>query len=317
MISEENLVKLLDINPFSIPKLYQHHDLPVIVKTVLVVWQAIAFYILTDFTFDVKVIDVDTFVRKLSFINILVSTMIGIYLTLSSKRSHGFNLESLRELNSSPDSPPTITPPGVVIPVIICFLVAHVSAYTCLTISSGIIFMINYLLFASTNYTVTAVKHLVSKSFKYVGHRTVRSESPIEVVHYCRQVLAYSYRIEETYSLSVLVGLFGGVFMMCLSLTEYWKCWGLHKICDSFESNHPFISIISQYYTMCQLLLLGVDSTQQVGNVGILCIFHRIRQIWFANCCSFLLSYELKDKTNFLKRTLFCWLLLLLFFMKL
>lgn len=290
MISEETLVKLVDINPFSIPKIYEHHDLPVIFTTVLVVWQAIAFYILTYFAFEVKVIDVDTFVRKLSYINILVSTMIGIYLTLSSKRSRGFNLESLRELNSSLDSPPTITPPGVVIPVIICFLVAHVTAYTCLTISSGIIFMINYLLFASTNYTVTAVKHLVSKSFKSVRYKTVRSESPIEVVHCCRQVLAYSYRIEEIYSFSVLVGLFGGVFMMCLSLTEYWKCWGLHKICDSFESNHPFISIISQYYTMCQLLLLGMVSTHQVGNVGILCICHRIRQIWFENCCALQLS---------------------------
>lgn len=294
MISEETLVKLVDINPFSIPKLYQHHDLPVIFKAVLVVWQATAFYILTDFAFEVKVIDVDTFVRKLSYINILVSTMIGIYLIWSSKRSRGFNLESLRELNSSPDSPP-----GVVLPVIICFLVAHVSAYMCLTISSGIIFIINYVLFASTNYTVIAVKHLVSKSLKSVRYKTVRSESPIEVVHYCRQVLAHSYRIEETYSFSVLVGLFGGVFMMCLSLTEYWKCWGLHKICDSFESNHPFISIISQYYTMCQLLLLGIVSTQQVGNVGILYICHRIRRIWFANCSSFLLSYELKDKTNF------------------
>lgn len=268
MISEEGLVKFLDINPFSIPKVYQRHDLPVIFKTVLVVWQAIAVYTLAVFSLEIKVYDVNTFVRKLSYINILVSTIISLYLICSSKRPNMFNLESLPELYSCLNLP-TSKFPGVIILVIIFFLIAHVSAYTCLTISSGIIFMINYLLFASTNYTVTAIKHLVSKSLKTVHYKMVPSESPISFVHYFRQVLAYNHRIEETYSFSVLIGLSGGVFMMCLSLTEYWKCFGLHKICDSYESNHPVISIVSQYYTMCQLLLLAIVSTQQLGYVRI------------------------------------------------
>lgn len=55
MISEEDLVKFLDINPFSIPKVYQRHDLPVIFKTVLVVWQAIAVYTLAGFSLEIKV----------------------------------------------------------------------------------------------------------------------------------------------------------------------------------------------------------------------------------------------------------------------
>lgn len=64
MISEENLVELFDINPFSITKLYQHHDLPVIFKTDSVVWQAKAFYKFTDFAFEVKVINVGKFCKE-------------------------------------------------------------------------------------------------------------------------------------------------------------------------------------------------------------------------------------------------------------
>lgn len=236
-------------------------------------WQAIAIYTLTAISFEVKIIDVDTFVRKLSYINILVSSMFSIYLVVSSSRANWINLELfIFELTSSLDLP-TNKYLGVIIPVIVCFLVAHVSAYTILMISVGITFIVNYSFFASTNYTVTAIKHLVLKSMKAVIFKIVQSERPLEILCSFRQVLAYDHRIEDKYSFSVLIGLSGGVFMMCLSLIEYWKCYGLHKFCNSFESNHPFISTFSQYYSMCQLLLLGIVSTQQLSCVSILKIF--------------------------------------------
>lgn len=273
MISEKKLVRLLDMNPFSVPKLYQRHDLPVFVKTALVLWQVIAVYTLIKLLIETNVFDIDTFVRKLGYAVILVFTMIGIYLILSTNRDHRFSIESLPELNSSLDIATSKYHVGVCITVIVFCLVAHVSAFTFLGTPSEIVFLINYMLFVSTNYTVVGFKHLVSKSTKAVVVKTIQSETPIKVVHRFRQVLTYNQSIEDIYSFSVLVGLSNGVFMILISLITYWNVYGFHKIFDCFESNHPFISIVSQHYAMFQFILLGNVSTKQLNNVSKCFIF--------------------------------------------
>lgn len=258
MISEEMLVKFLDLNPFSIPKLCRQHESPVFVKLALVVWQTIALYTSITVLFEMNIFDIETFIYKFSFMYILVSTLITTYLVLSRRR---FNLEGILELSSSFNVPPS-TLSDEVIPIIMLFLVAHVTAFTFL---AKTVFVINYLFLASTNYTVIATKRIVSKSMKAVIDKMVRNDirSPLEVLHSFRQVLTHNLSIENTYCVSVLIGLTGGVFMILISLTLYWKVYGLHKTCDCFESKHPFVTVVSQYYAMCQLLLLGLTSSQQ------------------------------------------------------
>lgn len=80
MISEERLVRLLDMSPFSIPKLRQRHNLSVCVKTAVVVWQITAVYSLIALLLEMTVSDVETFVWKLSCTVILVFTRISINL---------------------------------------------------------------------------------------------------------------------------------------------------------------------------------------------------------------------------------------------
>lgn len=92
--------------------------------------QAIEFYAITAFVFEIKVFDIDTFVKKISFIYILVTTLIEVYLTLSLNRVFWFDFEGLTELNSTLDLQ-TNSDSGVVVPIIIFFLLAHVSAFTC------------------------------------------------------------------------------------------------------------------------------------------------------------------------------------------
>lgn len=273
MISEEKLIRLLDMNPFSVRKTFKRHDLTMFMKTVLVVWQIIGVYMLIDISFEIKVSDFETFVKKLSYIGIAVYTLFGIYLIVSSNRVHRFILEDLNDFNLSMDLP-TSTNSGVIIPVIIFFVVGQMSAFTFLARTP---FLLNFFIFVSTNYTVTATKHLASKTMKALIDKMVKSESPIEVVHHFRQVLTYGHLSEDIFSFSVLSGLSGGVFMILLSLTAYWKAYGLHKICNCFESQHPFVSIVSQYYAMCQLLLLGIVSTNQQGYVSRVLSFRILR----------------------------------------
>lgn len=245
MISEETLVRLLDMNPFSNPKLCRQYELPVFVKIALTVWKAIAVYTTITVLFKMKVFDIETFVFKLSSIYILISTLICSYLVWSPSRDDCFNLEGLLELSSTlyvPSSRPTHS--DIVIPIMICLLVAHVWAFTYLTET---VFVINYLLFACTNYTETASKRIVSKSAKAVIDNMVQKGNPIEVVHNSRQVVTQSQSIEDIYFVSVLIGLTGGVFMILISLTLYWRVYGLLKTCDCFESKHPFVTIFSQY----------------------------------------------------------------------
>lgn len=228
MISEERLVRLLDMNPFSIPKLRQRHNLPVCLKTALVVWQVTAVYNLITLLFEMTVSDVDTFVWKLSCTVILFFTLISIYLILSTSRDQ-FNFESISELNSSLDLTKITQHVGGVIPIIVCFLVAHVSAFTFLSIPSEIVFLINYMIFVSTTYTVSGTKHFVSKSMKVVIDKMTQSESLINIVRYLRQALLCNQRIEDKYSFSVLVGLSNGIFMILISLTTFWNAYGLYK----------------------------------------------------------------------------------------
>lgn len=276
MISEERLVRLLDMNPFSIPKLLQRLNLPVCVKTALVVWQVTAVYNLIAFLFEMTVSDVETFVWKLSCTIILVFTLINIYLILSTSRDRRFNFESISELNSSLDLTKSTQLVGGVIPVLVCFLVAHMSAFTFLSIPSEIVFLINYMTFVSTTYTVSGTKHLVSKSMKALIDKMIQSESPINIVRHLRQALLRNQRIEDKYSFSVFVGLCNGIFMILISLTTYWNVYGLHKTCDCFESNHPLITIVSQYYAMFQLFLLGTISTKQLSHVSLFRFLYRI-----------------------------------------
>lgn len=267
MVSEESLVRLLDMNPFSIPKLCQRHNLPVCVKTALVVWQVTAVYNLIALLLEMTVSDVETFVWKLSCTVILVFTLMSFYLILSTNRDPRLNFESVSELNSSLYLTSTQQVGGV-IPVIVCFLVAHVSAFTFLSIPSEIIFLINYMIFVSTTYTVSGTKHLVFKSMKDVIDKMILSKSPINIILHLRQALLRNQRIEDKYSFSVLVGLSNGMFMILISLTTFWNVYGLHKICDCFESNHPLITVVSQYYAMFQLILLGIVSTKQRSYVS-------------------------------------------------
>lgn len=265
MVSEEKLIRLFDMNPFLVRKTFKGHDLTIFIKSVLVVWQVIGVYKLITVSFEITVFDFETFVKKLSFIGIAVYTLFGIYLIVSSNRGHQFILEDLNDFNSSLDIPTSTDYSGVIIPVIIFFVVGHMSAFTFLARTP---FLLNFFVFVSTNYTVTVTKHLASRTMKALIDKMVKSESPIEVVHRFRQVLTYGYMSEDIFSFSVLSGLSGGVFMIFLSLTAYWKAYGLHKICNCFESQHPFVSIVSQYYAMCQLLLLGIVSTNQQGYVS-------------------------------------------------
>lgn len=269
MISEDRLVRLLDMNPFSIPKLRQRHNLPVCVKTVLVMWQVTAVYHLIALLLEMTVSDVETFVWKFSCTVILIFTLISIYLILSTSRDHRFNFERLSELNSSLDLTKSTQHVDGVIPVIVFFLVAHVSAFTFLSNPSEIVFLINYMIFVSTTYTVSGTKHLVSKSMKAVIDKMIQSESPINIARHLRQALLRNQSIEDKYSFSVLLGLSNGVFMILISLTTFWNVYGLHKICDCFEINHPLISIVSQYYAMFQLILLGIVSTKQLSYVSL------------------------------------------------
>lgn len=268
MISEEKLLHFLDMNPFSIPKFSKRHELSGFFKTVLVICQAMAFYAIAAFVFEIKVFDIDTFVKKISFIYILVTDLIEIYLILSISRVFWFDFEALTELNSSLDLQ-TSSDSGVVVPIIIFFLLAHVSAFTCFTLSSGFVFLSHYLLLISSNYTVTAIKHVLSKSLRAVVDKMIHEERPVKVVHCFRRVLAHNQTIVDIYSFSVLVGSSGGVFMVVISLTEYWKVYGLHKSCFCFESSHPFLTIASQHFAMFQLLLLGLVSTKQLSDVSL------------------------------------------------
>lgn len=265
MISEETLVRLLDMNPFSNPKLCRQYELPVFAKIALIVWQALAVYTTITVSFKMKVFDIESFVFTLSSIYILISTLISSYLVWSPSRVDCFNLEELLELSSTLDVPSS-THSDIMIPIMICLLVAHVSAFTYLAQN---VFIINYLLFACTNYTLIATKRIVSKRIKAVIDKMVQKDNPIEVVHNFRQVLTQSQGLEDIYFVSVLIGLTGGLFMILISLSLYWKVYGLLKTCDCFESKHPFVTIFSQYYAMCQLLLLGLTSTQQQINVSI------------------------------------------------
>lgn len=295
MISEEKLVRLLDMNPFSIPKLRQRHNLPVCVKAALVVWQVTAVYNLISLLYEMTVSDVETFVWKLSCTVILFFTLISIYLILSTSRDRRLNSESISELNSSLDLTKSTQHVGGVIPVIVCFLVAHVSAFTFLSIPSEIVFLINYMIFVSTTYTVSGTKHLVSKIMKAVIDNMIQSESPIIIARHFRQALLRNQRIEDKYSFSVLIGLSNGMFMMLISLTTFWNIYGLHKSCDCFESNHPFVSIVSQYYAMFQLTLLGIISTKQLSYVSLCRFTYRICK-YFLN---FLNNFEGEKKNSF------------------
>lgn len=268
MISEARLVRLLDMNPFSIPKLRQHHNLPVCLKTALAVWQVTAVYNLIALLYEMTVSDVETFVWKLSCTLILFFTLISIYLILSTSRDRRFNFEKISELNSFLDLTKSTQNVDGFIPVIVSLLVAHVSSFTFLSIPNEIVFLINYMIFVSTTYTVSGTKHLVSKSMKAVIEKMIQSESPINIALHLRQALLRNQRIEDKYSFSVLVGLSNGIFMILISLTTFWNVYGLHKICDCFESNHPLISIVSQYYAMFQLTLLGIVSTKQLSYVS-------------------------------------------------
>lgn len=275
MISEEKLVHYLDMNPFSIPKFSKRHDLSGFLKTALVICQAIAFYAITDFVFEIKVFDIDTFMKKTSFVYILVTILIEVYLILSPNRVFWFDFEGLTELNSTLDLHKS-SDSGVVVPIIIFFLLAHVSAFTCFTLSSGFVFLTHYLLLISTNYTVTAIKHVLSKSLKAVIDKMIQEDRPVKVVHSFRRVLAHNQTIVEIYSFSVLVGSSGGVFMVVISLTDYWKVYGLYKSCFCFESSHPFLTIASQHFAMFQLLLLGIVSTKQLCDVSLSRFLYRI-----------------------------------------
>lgn len=274
MISEEKLVHFLDMNPFSIPKFSKRHELSSFLKTALVICQAIAFYAITVFVFEMKVFDIDTFVKKTSFIYISVTILIEVYLILSLNRTFWFDFEGLTELNSTLDL--QISSDSGVVPIITFFLVAHVSAFTCFTLSSGFVFLTHYLLLISTNYTVTAIKHVLSKSLKAVIGKMIQEDLPVKVVHCFRRVLAHNQTIVDIYSFSVLVGLSGGVFMVVISLTEYWKVYGLHKTCFCFESSHPFLTIASQHFAMFQLLLLGIVSTKELSDVSLSLFPYRI-----------------------------------------
>lgn len=68
MISDEALVRLLAMNPFSNPKLCRQYELPVFVKIALIVWQALAVYTTITVSFKMKVFDIETFVFNLSSI---------------------------------------------------------------------------------------------------------------------------------------------------------------------------------------------------------------------------------------------------------
>lgn len=275
MISEEKLVHFLDMNPFSIPKFSKRHELSVLLKTALVICQAIAFYTITAFVFEMKVLDIDTFVRKTSFIYISVTTLLEVYLILSPNRDFWFDFEGLTELNSTLDLQ-TRSDSGVVVPIIILFLLAHVSAFTCFTLSSGFVFLTHYLLLISANYSVTAITHVLSNSLKAVIDKMIHKDRPVKVLHCFRRVLPQNHKIIDIYSFSVLVGLSGGVFMVVISLVEYWKVYGLHKTCFCFESSHPFLTIASQHFAMFQLLLLGIVSTKQLSDVSFSRFTYRI-----------------------------------------
>lgn len=163
------------MSPFSIPKLRQHHNLPVCVRTALVVWQVTAVHNLIALLLEMTVSDVETFVWKLSCTVILIFTLISIYLILSTSRDRRLNFESISEPNSSLDLTKSTQHVGGVIPVIVCFLVDHLSAFTFLTIPSEIVFLINYKMFVSTTYIVSGTKHLVSKSMKAVVDKMIQS----------------------------------------------------------------------------------------------------------------------------------------------
>lgn len=122
--------------------------------------------------------------KKTSFIYILVTTLIEVYLILSSNRVFWFDFEGLTEFSSTLDLK-TSSDSGVVVPIIIFFLLAHVSAFTCFTLSSGLVFLTHYLLLISTNYTVTAIEHVLSKSLKAVFDKMIQEDRPVKVVHCC------------------------------------------------------------------------------------------------------------------------------------
>lgn len=90
MVFEESLVRLLDMNPFSVRKIFKRHDLPIFIKIVIVVWQLISVYELIASSLKINVFDVETFVIKLSFIYISIYTLVGIYLIVTSNRVHRF-----------------------------------------------------------------------------------------------------------------------------------------------------------------------------------------------------------------------------------
>ncbi|KAG8289817.1 hypothetical protein J6590_096833 [Homalodisca vitripennis] len=163
----------------------------------------------------------------------------------------------------------------ILLPILFSFVPHILAFFRLLTVPSSMraldTFMSSY-----TCRRMSVIKHLITKRVKAgVANLTARYDILNEFLS-VRRVLDYNRKVNNAFTLRVTLGLTEGLTTFLLSVSAFWRVYGLKNIYDCFEFRSPVGTVLFTGHVMFDLIFMSTSMMrlENILEVAILELAH-------------------------------------------
>ncbi|KAG8280457.1 hypothetical protein J6590_081913 [Homalodisca vitripennis] len=106
-------------------------------------------------------------------------------------------------------------------------------------------------------FQAVLMKHMVFKRMNCIQEKAKNTDDVLELLRTSRSILGLNQTINETFSMRTTNAVASGLVVLLLSLSAYWRVYGLHKDTDCYEYISPVFALLMQGHIITVLFFLG------------------------------------------------------------
>ncbi|KAG8244722.1 hypothetical protein J6590_015259 [Homalodisca vitripennis] len=159
----------------------------------------------------------------------------------------------------------------ILLPILFSF-VPHILAFFRLVTVPSSIGALDTFMSSYTCRRMSVIKHLITKRVKAgVANLTARYDILNEFLS-VRRVLDYNRKVNNAFTLRVTLGLTEGLTTFLLSVSAFWRVYGLKNIYDCFEFRSPVGTVLFTGHVMFDLIFMSTSMMRLENIVSIVSV---------------------------------------------
>lgn len=275
MLSESVLVRALDFNPLSTPKIERTKKTPLWMQALVVVLNIFSCVLTYLALVYFEVIDIELFVwqvNSVAYYLLSLAFQSWILLTSLSDKLKENHL-TLEELNTFDNQVNVTIPSHFNFFIWIVLVLAYARLISLVLLvdlwSIWVSSAVGVAMYTLTTNQVICLKYMISSRYKVLIDRFKNSE-PEDQTHFenARLILRMNRKIEEFYSFPLGISLLRDLTTLFMSALAFWRVYGVKNISEiSFERDNPVLAIFLHQHPWVQMAVLSMLSTTVTNQV--------------------------------------------------